>query len=564
MSNTPRNTKASSSVKLKSWLPLFFTQALGVLNDNLLKGAICFIAVLWVPQEMRATVLAMASGLLVIPFLMISPWAGRLSVRYDKAKVVNYAKLAEIPIMMIAIGGFFLESLWLSGFALLLMGFQSAIYAPSKYGLIRDVGGYKGINYGTGMMELLTFVSVLLGMVLAGFVADMGDAQKYILGGIFLSLALLGWWASNCIKVKEVEAQPEFEGSIQPWKFAKRTWKTAGQTKGLKWTLIGLGIFWLIGSLLQLVLLLHLPEQFDLSATQTSLVISAVAVGIGLGCWTAGVLSKDRVELGMTPIGGLGMAICLTVLSFAELSLGGFIFFAIASAFFSGWFKVPLNAWLQDRVKGRELGTMLALQNMLLCIFVLLSAIIFKVATLVMSSEAIIGVIALIAWGVAIGTLINIPAMFVRTLVFLLSKIVYRVRVHGADRVPKTGGALVVANHVSYLDFMLLVAAVPRQLRFVMLQDMYDKKIFKWLLKRMNMIPINARKGGNNLEAFNALCQAEINAGHVVCIFSEGTVTRTGQMLEFKRGIEYIAAGIEAPIIPVHLGDVIGTPCSFT
>lgn len=566
MSTTSNNTqkKSAAPVKKKSWLPLFFTQALGVLNDNLLKGAICFIAVLWVPAEMRPTVLALASGLLVIPFLLVSPWAGRLSVRYDKSRVVNFAKLAEIPIMMIAIGGFFMESLWLSGFALLLMGFQSAIYAPSKYGLIRDVGGYEGINYGTGMMELLTFVSVLLGMVFAGFVADLGEIQQYVLGGLFLGLALLGWWASNNIKVNEVQAQPEFKGSIMPWKFAKRTWKLAGKTKGLKWTLVGLGIFWLIGSLLQLVLLLHLPEQYDLSATQTGLVISAVAVGIGLGCWTAGVLSKDRIELGMTPMGGIGMATCLTIIAFSELSLGGFIFFAVGAAFFSGWFKVPLNAWLQDRVKGRELGTMLALQNMLLCVFVLLSAIIFEASTWIMSSKAIIGVIAVIAWGVAVGTLMNIPAMFLRTLVFLLSKIIYRVKVHGGHHVPKTGGALVVANHVSYLDFMLLIAAVPRQLRFVMLKDVYEKKGIKWLMKRMNMIPINARKGGNNLAEFNALCQAEIAAGHVVCIFSEGTVTRTGQILEFKRGVEYIASGIDAPIIPVHLGDVIGTPFSFT
>lgn len=544
------------------WAPLFFTQALGVLNDNILKGAISFIAVTWVPMEDRATIIALASVLLVLPYLFMSPWASRLSVRYQKARIVNLSKLAEIPIMMVAVAGFMMESLFLSMTALMLMGLQSAIYSPAKYGLIRDVKGKKGINFGTGVMELLTFTSVLMGMVIAGFVTEVGSGHKLVLGGIFLVLAVFGWYASNKIKVRESDTE-ETSDSINPVKFVSENWKRAKTQKGLRWTVIGLGVFWFLGSLLQMTLLIHLPARYGLDASETSLVIAAVAVGIGLGCWVAGIVVKSRTELGLSPIGGVMMATCLTILAVCDLTLISFCVYIFFAAFFSGLYKVPLNAWVQERVPGRNLGRVLAMLNMIVYAFVLLSALVFQGLVTVIPTTGILVFLAAATSIMATVTLINIPDFLLRFMVVMLSKVIYRVRIHGSENIPKKGGALVVANHVGYLDFMLLAATIPRQLRFVMLNNVYQKPGVNWLMKRLNMIPINARGGQNDLRKFNRLCQEEINAGHVVCIFSEGTVTRTGQLLEFKKGIEFIAQGIEAPIIPIHLGDVIGTPFTF-
>lgn len=544
------------------WTPLFLTQALGVLNDNILKGAISFIAVTWVAAEDRPMVIALASALLVLPYLFVSPWASRLSVRYQKARIVNLSKLAEIPIMMVAVAGFLMENLFLSMAALMLMGFQSAIYSPSKYGLIRDVKGKKGINFGTGVMELLTFTSVLLGMVVAGFITDMGTGHKLTLCGIFLVLAVLGWYASNRIKVREGETE-DADDSINPLKFMVRNWTSAKAQTGLRWTVVGLGVFWFLGSLLQMTLLIHMPGRYGLDASETSLVIAAVAVGIGLGCWIAGIIVKSRTELGLSPIGGVLMATCLTILAVCDLSLTSFCIFTFLAAFFSGLYKVPLNAWVQERVPGRNLGRVLAMLNMLIYAFVLLSAVVFQGLIMAMPTSGIFIFLACATWIMATVTMINVPDFFLRLMIVLMSKVIYKVKIHGHENIPKTGGALVVANHVSYLDFMLIAATIPRQLRFVMLNDVYKKPGIHWLLKRLNMIPINARGGQNDLRKFNELCQEEINAGHVVCIFSEGTVTRTGQLLEFKRGIEFIAQGIQAPVIPIHLGDVIGTPFTF-
>lgn len=163
-----------------------------------------------------------------------------------------------------------------------------------------------------------------------------------------------------------------------------------------------------------------------------------------------------------------------------------------------------------------------------------------------------------------IAIFIAFPAKSIRFIVRLLGRILFKTIVNGVSFIPKDKGALLIANHVSFLDFILIAIAVPRMVRFVMYKDIYEKKYLKWILKRMNMIPISPRGGANNLDDFNKLCQDEINAGHCVVIFAEGTVTRNGHLLEFKKGLEYIASGIKAPIIPIHMEGVIGTPLSFT
>jgi len=163
-----------------------------------------------------------------------------------------------------------------------------------------------------------------------------------------------------------------------------------------------------------------------------------------------------------------------------------------------------------------------------------------------------------------IAIFIAFPAKSIQFIVRLFGKLLFKTNIKGVENIPKKSGALLIANHVSFLDFILIAMAVPRMVRFVMYKDIYEKKSLKWILKKMNMIPISPRGGANNLDEFNKLCQDEINAGHVVVIFAEGTVTRNGHLLEFKRGLEHIASGIDAPIIPIHMEGVIGTPLSFT
>ncbi|MBL4715329.1 MAG: AMP-binding protein [Bacteroidia bacterium] len=310
-------------------------------------------------------------------------------------------------------------------------------------------------------------------------------------------------------------------------------------------------------------LLVHCPNELFMTNVETSLTIALVAVGIGLGCFVAGLFSKNRVELGLVPIGGFGLSIALTLLSTLDHSKLSFSIILGIGAFFSGFFKIPLNAWIQERVEGRKLGEILAYNNLVVFLFILISAGIFAVAEPVMGSSGIFGIITIIAWLIAIITLVNIPAMLVRFIFFITAHSFFKLKIIGIENIPKKSGALIVANHISLMDSFLVAAAVPRMLRFVMLKKVYEVPILNWFFKKMNMIPIAGKSTPETLAEFNQRCQEEINNGHVVCIFPEGQITRIGQLLEFKRGIEHIASGIDAPIIPLNMDGIVGSPFSY-
>jgi len=274
--------------KKTNWLPLFITQFLGVFNDNFLKSLICFISVLWLAEGNESLLISVASALIIIPFLLFSPLAGRMAKTMSKQKIVAYSKLAEIPIMLIAIAGFAISSIETVLASVFLMGLQSAIYSPSKYGLIRDIGGEEQISFGTGTMELLSFTGVLLGTMVAGLVSDRPEEQLHILSVGLLGIAVIGWISSLRIKAEEEPPDETSKDSINPVIFFINSFKWAKSLKGLNITILGLASFWMIGSLLQMNLLVHCPTVLGMTNTETSMTIAMVAIGIGLGCFVAG------------------------------------------------------------------------------------------------------------------------------------------------------------------------------------------------------------------------------------------------------------------------------------
>jgi acyl-[acyl-carrier-protein]-phospholipid O-acyltransferase/long-chain-fatty-acid--[acyl-carrier-protein] ligase len=549
--------------KPNKWFPLFSTQFLGVLNDNFLKNCIIFVSIFWLAEDDQGMIIPIASALLVLPFVLCSPLAGRMAQTYSKQRIYEYAKLVEIPIMVIAISGFYMEHIWMVMFALLLMGFQSAIYAPSKYGLIRDVGGSDGLSYGVGTMELLTFLGVLIAQVAAGLVSDLSQGVTTIVATVLIVLAILGYLTSRKIKVKEEQALSKPEGSIEPFTFLFKTARWANDIKGLNTTIIGLGSFWFVAAMIQMNILEHAPNVYHLSNTGTSIVMALVAIGIGLGCFISGALSKTRVELGMVPLGGLGLSILLTIFATVELSLYPFVVCLFFAAMFSGFYKVPLSAWIQERVEGRKLGRALAYNQLVAFLFILVAAVIFGYVVNAYGTFTVFVVLAVVSWVMTLITLVNIPAMMLRFVAYILTNTYYKIEVEGAHHIPRKTGALIVANHISLMDPLFMVAAVPRMLRFVMAQKIYEFWLFNWLMKKLNMIPISQKLDKVKLDEFNNLCRNEVNKGHVLTIFPEGQISRIGHLLEFKRGIEHIAKGVDVPIIPVQMEGVSGTPLSF-
>jgi len=548
---------------IKRWLPLFTTQFLGVLNDNILKNAIIFIGIFWLANDDQQLVIPIASALLVLPFVLFSPLAGKWAQTKSKQKIFEISKLIEIPIMGIAVVGFFIESIHVVMIAMLLMGIQSAIYSPSKYGLIRDIGGIEGVSFGIGTMELLTFVGVLIGQVLTGLISDLPYNNVLYVSGVMLTLAIFGWVTSKNISAVEPEPTKAIRETVNPIKYLYTSFKWSKSVKGLNYTIFGLGSFWLVASMLQMNIYIHAPQHYGMSNTQTSVVMALIAIGIGLGCWVAGLIAKNRVEIGMVPIGGIGLSICLTVFATFELSPTKFVALLFIAAFFSGFYKVPLNAWLQERVEGRKLGNILAYNNMVAFLFILIAAGIFGVVSTYFDTLTVFIFIAAISWLMTIITLFNIPAMMIRFIADSMAKVYFRYDVAGGNYIPKKTGGLLIANHQSLLDPFIIVAAVPRMVRFVMAREIYENPFIHWLVKRMNVIPVTSGIGKDRLDEFTRLCQEEINNGHIVCIFPEGQISRIGHLLEFRRGVEHIAEGIDSPIIPVNLAGIEGTPFSF-
>jgi acyl-[acyl-carrier-protein]-phospholipid O-acyltransferase/long-chain-fatty-acid--[acyl-carrier-protein] ligase len=548
---------------LRKWIPLFGTQFMGVLNDNFLKSLICFVSVLWLAEPgQESIVVTIATGLLVLPYLVFSPLASRITSRGSKKKIVVWAKFFELPIMAIAILGFVFQSIPIVLTALFLMGFQSAMYSPAKYALIRDIGGLKGVSFGTGTMELLSFVALLMGTVLAGIVSDLPNVLV-IMSVILMGLALIGWFSSAKITAVEDEPETDSKESINPIRFLADSFKWSKKVKGLNMTILGLSAFWMIASMLQMNLIVHLPNAMGFSNSETSIVISLVAVGIGVGCWLAGVLARNRVEIGMVPLGGLGMSTCLSILAFGNLSQTPFIIVLVLGAMCGGFFKVPLTAWIQQRVKGRKLSQILAYSNMAVFMSILISALLFGFLETHFDTMAIFKTMALVGLVASVVTFVRVPSLVLRFVFYIVARSLYRVKVRGLSNVPHDKGALVIANHVSFLDSFLLVAAVPRTFRFVVHSSVYHHKLLHWAFKRLHMIPIDPKGTVQDLKAFNKRCQEQVNQGHIVVIFAEGTISRTGHLLGFKRGMEHIAKGINAPILPIHMDGVHGSPMTY-
>jgi len=404
---------------MKRWIPLFFMNFFAVLNDHNLKNMISFIAVIWVAEDKSELVISAAAGMLVLPYIFFSPLAGRFSKFYSKRKIIVIMKLIEIPIMIIAFTGFCLENIYIVLVAMFLMGLQSCFLSPAKYGLIRDIGGREGISFGTGAIEMLTFLGVLIGSFIGGIVADIHNDQIYYIGGILISMAVVSWLISIMIKAKESKPIDSTNVPVDPLRFFIRSWEYAKKTKGLNNVILGLATFWLIGSLIQMNLYEHGPGFLEFSKTKTGFVLALVAVSIAAGCIVSGLLSGKKVETGMVPVGGAGLSIFTTLIFIIKPTGNLFIVFIMATAFFAGIYKVPLNSWIQDKVKGRMLGDMIAYLNFCVFCFVLISSFIFYLVATIFDTHTVFMVIALTSWIITVFATYRIPKTLFRFLSYM-------------------------------------------------------------------------------------------------------------------------------------------------
>lgn len=370
---------STTSIKKNPWWPLFATNFLSVFNDNLIKWLVIFVGVSWTSSDNKSMVISIAQALLVLPFIFFSPLAGRLSRIFPKRKIMLAGKIGEFPVVLIAILGFYLHSFPIVMFSILGMGLQSSLFSPSKYGLIREIRGNDGISFGTGAMEMLAFVGVLLGTVAAGLVAD--HYTLALLAIVALTQSGLGVFSAFFIRATETEVEHNPKGKLNPISFLVREFRFASKTKGLNYAIFGSALFWLMGSLIQTNLSIHCPSRFGMDNFHTGMIMSIAAVGIAFGSILTGLISNKRVRLGLVLIGAAGLTLSIFII--VLLNPGELLFMVLVflASFFSGVFKIPLNSFIQANVEGRRLGDVLAYQNIMEFTFISISAGIFWLVT---------------------------------------------------------------------------------------------------------------------------------------------------------------------------------------
>jgi len=379
----------------KNWAALFTTNFLGIFNDNFLKHCIVFISVTWVlPKWMsQAQLISIVSAALVVPYLLLSPLAGRWSVMYSKQRILRLFKFLEFFIMLMASLAFYFQLVWLAVLAVFILGLQSCMYSPAKYGLIRDVGGTEGVSFGSGVFETMAFLGILIGTVAASYISDHYSLPIIVL--LLLCIAMAGYMSSRTIRVTELPENRENPGTSNPIKFTIDSYRYATHHRYVNSGVLGASVFWLIGGMVQMNMVIHCVKTLGTTNTTAGLVMACAAIGIALGCTAAGVIAGKKVRPEMIPIGLIGMIVSLAIIILFNPPIvvcGILIFFL---AFMGGIFEVPCLSIVQRADIGRELGNMIAYLNFVTFIFVLLGTALFSITTLLThdNSRAVFGVI---------------------------------------------------------------------------------------------------------------------------------------------------------------------------
>ena len=363
------------------WTPLFLSNFLGVYNDNLLKNSIIFIAVGWsLPQWCtQSQLISLVSASLIIPYLFLSPIAGRLSIIYSKKKTFTFFKLLEIPVLLLACVAFYYHWAMIAVFAVLLMGILSCLYSPSKYSLIRDIGGETGVSYGSGVFEMMAFLGILLGTVTASIISD--NYNMWVVFSLYIGLAILGYAVTTMIKAVEAPENKDVISHLNPIRFLFHSYRFAKDYEFVNSAIFGASAFWLIGGMLQMNLVIHCKQVYHASNTTTGMVMACAAIGIALGCWAAGKISGNGVQRGLILIGIIGMAVLFFVLTFIHLSFTIFVISVFCVAFLGGIFQIPCLSILQNANLGRKLGAIIGYLNLVTFVFVLLGTFLFSATT---------------------------------------------------------------------------------------------------------------------------------------------------------------------------------------
>ena len=561
-------------LKQKRFGPFFVTQFLGAFNDNLFKNALIVLLTFQTAQwtALQPELLAnLAAGIFILPFFLFSATAGQLADKYDKARLARLVKLLEIAIMLIAGAGFWLHSLALLLSSLFLLGLHSTLFGPVKYAILPQHLREDELVGGNALIEAGTFVAILLGTLAGGLLAG-GERGTLWITGAGLATAAAGYMASRGIPAAPA---PEPGLRINPNPITE-TWHNIGfarENRTVFLSILGISWFWLFGALLLAQFPAYAKNVLGGSEASVTLLLGVFTLGIGLGSLLCERLSARQVEIGLVPFGSLGLTVFGLDLAFAspasapsqvlptlallaQPSTLHVLIDLFAIGLFGGFFIVPLYALMQVRSNASHRARIIAANNIVNALFMVIGA--GAAAGLLasgLSIPALFGVAALCNAVVAVYIYRLVPEFLIRFVVWLLVHSLYRLEKRGVESIPDEGPALLVCNHVSYVDSLVITAACRRPIRFVIGRRFFAMPVLSFLLRQGRAIPIDAEPDAATLAAIHAA----LAAGEPVAVFPEGGVSTDGDMRPFQPWLDHVLAGASAPVVPLALSGLWGS-----
>lgn len=564
----------------RRFAPFFWTQFLGALNDNIFKTALLTIitydALSWTTID-QGMITNLIPGLFILPFFLFSATSGQLSDKFDKAKVARWVKVMEIAIMCVAAVGWMTHHLWLLVAAVIGMGLHSTIFGPVKYAYMPQHLENHELIGGNGVVEMGTFVGILLGEVIGAVlvVQDLWGLELVACGTI--GIAIVGWLCSLRIPVSPAPS-PELKINWNTFTEMVRNLRFSRQNRVVFLSMLGNSWFWFYGAIVLAQFPLYAKNYLHGDHSVFVLLLIAFSLGIGIGSLLCEKLSDHKVEIGLVPFGAIGLSVFGLDLFFASygysnttvVDIMGFVAQqgsvriladCLLIGLFGGLYIVPLFALIQTRSDKKHLSRTIAGMNILNSLFMVVSALVAMVLLKAgLTVPQIFLTTAIFNLLVAIYIFTLVPEFLLRFLAWILINTVYRVHRIGIGQIPHRGAAILVCNHVSYVDALVVMAASPRPIRFVMDHKIFKVPVLSWFFKTAKTIPIAPANEDAALteKAYVEIAQA-LHDGDLVCIFPEGKLTLTGEIDGFKGGIKKITDSSQVPVIPMALRGLWGS-----
>jgi 1-acyl-sn-glycerol-3-phosphate acyltransferase len=564
-------------LRLRRFAPFFATQALGAFNDNAFRNAMIVLVGFHMGLDERAVGFYsnIAPALFILPFFLFSASAGQLAEKFEKTRIIRFVKLFEIAAMVLASVAFYRHSLWLMLSVLFLMGLHSTLFGPIKYAILPQALQPDELVGGNALVETGTSLAILVGMIAGG--AAMSGAGPVAASILVIAIAIAGYLVSRAIPPAPPTA-PDLKFNWNPFTETVRVLGFVTKNRTVFNSVLGISWFWFFGG----VFTMQLPNytKIFLGGTESVsiLVLALFSIGVGAGSLLCERLSGRRVEIGLVPFGSIGLTLFGLDLYFArpgaatlhDLSALAFVAAPgnwrivldfILVGVFAGFYIVPLFALVQSRAPKSELSRVIAGNNILNALFIVGAAVFgMGLGAAGLSIPQIFLIAALLNAAVAIYIYTLVPEFLMRFLSWLIVSLLYRIRIEGEENIPAEGAAVLVSNHVSFMDPLIINASARRPPRFVMYYKIFNIPVLRFIFKTARAIPIAGRKEDEALmeRAFAEVDKTLAN-GDLVAIFPEGGITRDGEVATFRPGIERILSTRPVPVVPIALRGLWGS-----